>query len=81
MAADKTHLHHRLIDLGFTQKQAVAIMYAIAAILGLTAVLIAGEGFMRAIVLVIIVFIVVIMCSLIMYKHKIHRGIKNDKQN
>ena len=81
MAADKTHLHHRLIDLGFTQKQAVAIMYAIAAILGLTAVLIAGEGFMRAIVLVVIVFIVVIMCSLIMYKHKIHRGIKNDKQN
>lgn len=56
-------------------------MYAIAAILGLTAVLIAGEGFMRAIVLVIIVFIVVIMCSLIMYKHKIHRGIKDDKQN
>ena len=81
MAADKTHLHHRLIDLGFTQKQAVAIMYAIAAILGLTAVLIAGEGFMRAIVLVIIVFIVVIMCSLIMYKHKNHRGIKDDKQN
>ena len=81
MSADKTHLHHRLIDLGFTQKQAVAIMYAIAAVLGLTAVLIAGEGFMRAIVLVVIVFAVVILCSLIMLKHKIHRGIKNDKEN
>lgn len=79
MSADKTHLHHRLIDLGFTQKQAVTIMYAIAAVLGLTAVLIAGEGFMRATVLVVIVFIIVIMCSIIMYKHKIHKGIKDDK--
>lgn len=81
MSADKTHLHHRLIDLGFSQKQAVAIMYTIAALLGLTAVLIAGEGFTRAIVLVVMVFIFVILCSLIMYKHKIHRSIKNDKQD
>ncbi len=81
MSADKTHLHHRLIDLGFTQKQAVTIMYAIAAILGLTAVLIAGEGFMRATVLVIIVFVIVIMCSIVMYKHKIHKDIKNDIQD
>ncbi len=81
MAADKTHLHHRLIDLGFSQKQAVAIMYAIAAALGLIAVLLAGEGFMRAIVLVVIVFVIVILCSLVMYKHKIHKGVKDDKQD
>jgi UDP-GlcNAc:undecaprenyl-phosphate GlcNAc-1-phosphate transferase len=81
MSADKTHLHHRLIDLGFSQKQAVTIMYGIAALLGLTAVLIAGEGFMRAIVLVVIVFFVVIFCSLVMYKHKIHKEIKDDKTN
>lgn len=81
MSADKTHLHHRLIDLGFSQKQAVTIMYGIAAILGLTAVLIAGEGFMRAIVLVLIVFVIVIFCSLVMYKHKLHKEIKNDKKD
>lgn len=81
MSADKTHLHHRLIDLGFNQKQTVAIMYAIAAILGLTAVIIAGDGFMRATVLVLIVFIIVIMCSIIMYKHKVHKEIKDDKQD
>jgi UDP-GlcNAc:undecaprenyl-phosphate GlcNAc-1-phosphate transferase len=81
MSADKTHLHHRLIDLGFNQKQAVSIMYGIAAILGLTAVLIAGEGFMRAAVLVLIVFVIVILCSLVMYKHKIRKEIKDDKQN
>ncbi len=78
MSADKTHLHHRLIDLGFNQKQTVAIMYAIAAVLGLIAVFIAGEGFMRAAVVVLIVFVIVIMCSVFMYKHKVHKEIKED---
>lgn len=37
-SADRGHLHHRLIDLGFTQKEAVGILYAICGILGLIAV-------------------------------------------
>lgn len=37
-AADRGHLHHKLIDLGFTQKEAVSILYAICGILGLVAV-------------------------------------------
>lgn len=37
---DKGHLHHRLLDLGLTQRQAVLVMYSIAALLGLSAVLI-----------------------------------------
>ncbi|MBQ9616640.1 MAG: undecaprenyl/decaprenyl-phosphate alpha-N-acetylglucosaminyl 1-phosphate transferase, partial [Selenomonadaceae bacterium] len=31
---DKGHLHHRLLDLGFTQRQAVLLMYVISALLG-----------------------------------------------
>ena len=38
MAPDRGHIHHRLIDMGFTQKQAVAVLYIISAILGLSAV-------------------------------------------
>lgn len=34
---DRGHLHHKLIDLGFTQKEAVGILYAICGILGLVA--------------------------------------------
>jgi UDP-GlcNAc:undecaprenyl-phosphate/decaprenyl-phosphate GlcNAc-1-phosphate transferase len=34
MAPDRGHLHHRLLDMGLTQKQVVAIMYIISAILG-----------------------------------------------
>ena len=29
MAPDRSHVHHRLIDMGFNQKQAVAILYVI----------------------------------------------------
>ena len=30
MSPDRGHLHHRLIDKGFTQKQAVMILYGMA---------------------------------------------------
>jgi UDP-GlcNAc:undecaprenyl-phosphate GlcNAc-1-phosphate transferase len=32
--ADRGHIHHRLLDMGFTQKRAVILLYAISAILG-----------------------------------------------
>lgn len=38
-SADRGHLHHRLIDIGFTQKQTVCIMYMISAALGMSAIL------------------------------------------
>ena len=41
MTADRGHLHHRLIDMGFSQKQTVFILYAISGVLGITAVLLA----------------------------------------
>ena len=34
LQADKGHLHHRLLNMGLSQKQAVIIMYFISAILG-----------------------------------------------
>ena len=44
MAADRSHIHHRLIDMGFNQKQAVAMLYIISAILGLSAVVLTTSG-------------------------------------
>ena len=32
--ADRGHIHHRLVDMGFTQKKAVILLYAVSAILG-----------------------------------------------
>ena len=38
-SADRGHLHHRLIDMGFNQRQSVTILYAISTIFGIAAVL------------------------------------------
>lgn len=35
---DRGHLHHRLLDMGFTQKQAVLLMYVISGFLGVSAI-------------------------------------------
>jgi UDP-GlcNAc:undecaprenyl-phosphate GlcNAc-1-phosphate transferase len=57
MSPDRGHFHHRLIDMGFNQKQAVAIAYAISGILGLCAVVIATSGEIKAIILLAAIFI------------------------
>ncbi|MBE7049768.1 MAG: undecaprenyl/decaprenyl-phosphate alpha-N-acetylglucosaminyl 1-phosphate transferase [Ruminococcaceae bacterium] len=44
MGADRGHLHHRLLDSGFSQKETVAILYVITTILGLSAVLVLERG-------------------------------------
>ena len=42
--ADRGHIHHKLLDMGLSQKQAVAVLYSISAILGLAAVVLASNG-------------------------------------
>lgn len=51
MKPDRGHLHHRLIDLGLSQKQAVAVLYCLSAMLGLTAVVINTNGSQRTLLL------------------------------
>lgn len=46
--ADKGHLHHRLIARGFSQKQAVLVLYALSAALGLFAIIILDSGIWKA---------------------------------
>ncbi len=53
MQADRSHVHHRLIDMGFNQKQAVAVLYIISAILGLSAVVLTTSGALKAMILLI----------------------------
>lgn len=50
MHADRGHVHHRLIDMGFSQKQAVAISYLLSAILGLSAVVLTDRGEVQALI-------------------------------
>ena len=53
MHPDRSHIHHRLIDMGFTQKQAVAVLYIISAILGLCAVVLTTSSALKAMLLLL----------------------------
>ena len=57
---DKGHLHHRLLDMGFTQRQAVLLMYVISAMLGLSAVALTEVSSQFAVVIVCVVLAVVL---------------------
>ena len=58
MTADREHVHHRLIDMGFNQKQSVMITYMLTALLGLAAVVLTGSGEVKALLLLGSIFIV-----------------------
>ena len=49
MKADRSHTHHKLIDMGMNQKQAVATLYMVASMLGLCAVMIVTTGYVKLI--------------------------------
>lgn len=54
MSPDRSHLHHRLVDAGFSQGQAVGILCSISGLLSLTAIVLATEGYKRALLILIV---------------------------
>ncbi len=60
-SADKGHLHHRIMKHGYTQKQAVLILYGASASLGMFAIILLESGIWKALsfLLMIIAFIVI----------------------
>ena len=53
--ADRGHFHHKLRDRGYTQKQAVFILYGISATLGMFAIILLESGIYKAISFALIV--------------------------
>lgn len=69
---DRGHLHHRLLDLGLTQRQAVIIMYLISAVLGGIAIIAMQVSTVRSYFLMtaVITIIVFIAWKMGFFKHK-----------
>ena len=72
--ADRGHFHHRLLALGLSQKQAVAVLYGVSAVLGLFSVIIAGKDRDPAIrvgctLAILVVTILVVMVVRRKYPH------------
>ena len=56
---DKGHLHHKLMAKGYTQKQAVLIMYGITAILGMFAVILLESGIWKALSFALLIIAII----------------------
>ena len=63
MQADRGHIHHKLIDAGLSQKQAVVILYALTALLGIFAVIILESDIWKVITLAMILAVLSILGS------------------
>ena len=74
LQADRGHVHHRLIDLGFDQKQSVAILYTFSALMGLTAVILARTNESKLIILAIAVLVCFFLAMSLMSFEKHHRA-------
>ena len=75
MEADKGHLHHRLLSKGLSQKKTVLYLYAISAILGLSALYLQRSDFETGL-LVIGIDILIIIFGI--KKLKILEDVKNE---
>ena len=71
MHADRSHIHHRLIDMGLNQKQAVATLYVISAILGLSAVVLTTGGEGKAMILFAALCIVAIVAARVVFPKEV----------
>lgn len=72
-APDRGHLHHKLVDMGFTQKEAVRILYAVCALLGLVSVTFTNEifeesRFFKSILLFCVAMLIFVLLYIIMKK-------------
>lgn len=72
MQADKGHLHHRLLAMGLSQKQAVIIMYLISAVLGLMSVIVMQLANTKAytVLAVVMLIIVIVAFKFGIFNHK-----------
>ncbi len=60
-AADRAHIHHRLLDLGLSHRQTVLLIYAICIALGLLSLVLSGTGQLYAFLGAFVLFGVVLV--------------------
>lgn len=61
MQPDRGHLHHRLIDMGLSQRQVVTILYSVSGTLGLSAIILATGLSGRAFALMLLLLALTVL--------------------
>ena len=78
MHADRSHIHHRLIDMGLNQKQAVATLYVISAILGLSAVVLTTSGEQKAMLFFAALCIVAVVAARVVFPKEVKEELREE---
>ena len=79
MAPDRGHIHHRLIDMGLNQKQAVAALYVISSILGLSAVMLTSSGAIKAMLFLMALAVAAFLASRVIFRRDIDKAMQAEK--
>lgn len=84
---DKGHLHHKLVEMGFTHKESVKILYAICALMGLVSIVFTDTMFhstrlIKAIVLMAAAIIILYVNYMVMKNpvSRLHSGLFEDEK-
>ena len=78
MQPDRSHVHHRLIDMGLNQKQAVATLYVISAILGMSAVVLTTSGELKAMMFFVALCVVAGVAARVVFPKEVQEGLREE---
>lgn len=67
--ADRKHLHYRLLDIGLSQRQAVAVLYFITASFGIVALFLGTQG--KLIALFALFIVMILLGTWIVWRYKV----------
>ena len=68
--ADRKHLHFRLLDIGFSQRQTVLILYFIAAVFGFLAIFLQSVGKLISLIILLCIMVIMALSTVVAYKQK-----------
>lgn len=77
---DAGHLHHKMLQKGFTQKQAVLILYGLSATFGMFAIILLDSGIWKALSFALIIIVIIAMGYKEFFKTRLLSDISEDEE-
>ncbi len=77
---DAEHLHHKMLKKGFTQRQAVLILYGLSAIFGMFAIILMDSGIWKALSFAIIIIIIIALGYKEFFKQRLLEDVSEEEK-
>ncbi len=75
MIADRGHLHHKLYDMGFSERHTVAILYTITILTGFLAIVLAFDNLITTVI--VFTFLAILFVMVISYRRRVEQRKKH----